>query len=152
VDFKLPASITSTLHWMSDQFHPPAALTPKYPRRNNTPTPMDRKLGGPQSRSGCSGEEKIEPLLSPIHYTGWATPPPLNISIQCSTQQFASYVTTRSFLACHQPSETPPQIFCNGVSSNLSLLSNNHEQLPLQQLQDIDTSNSCRYIAMIYEH
>jgi hypothetical protein len=40
---------------VSSQLHPPAALPPgKEPRY-----PLDRRLGGPQSRSGRCGEEKI---------------------------------------------------------------------------------------------
>jgi hypothetical protein len=42
---------------------------PLYPQRKNPRYPLDRRLGGPRSRSGCSGEEKnsqpppgIEPL------------------------------------------------------------------------------------------
>jgi hypothetical protein len=37
---------------MSDQLHAPAALPPGK-------EPLDRRLGGPQSRSGRGGEEKI---------------------------------------------------------------------------------------------
>jgi hypothetical protein len=35
---------------VSGQLHAPAALPPGYP--------LDRRLGGPQSHSGCGGEEK----------------------------------------------------------------------------------------------
>jgi hypothetical protein len=39
---------------VSGQLHPPAALPPgKEPL-----VPLDRRLGGPQSRSTCDGEEK----------------------------------------------------------------------------------------------
>jgi hypothetical protein len=31
---------------------------PLYPQGNNTWYPLDGSLGGPQSRSGCSGKEK----------------------------------------------------------------------------------------------
>jgi hypothetical protein len=52
---------------VSGQLHAPAALPPgKEPRY-----PLDRRLGGPQSRSGRFGEEKI---LDP---TGTRTPNPL---------------------------------------------------------------------------
>jgi len=34
-------------------------LRPHYPRGNNSRLPLDRMLGGPQGRSGCSGEEKF---------------------------------------------------------------------------------------------
>jgi hypothetical protein len=41
--------------------------------------PLDRRLGGPQSRSGCDGKETNPCLfrksnLQPSHYTDWATP------------------------------------------------------------------------------
>jgi hypothetical protein len=39
---------------MSGQLHAPAAL----PQRKEPRYPLDRGLGGPQSRSGRSGEEK----------------------------------------------------------------------------------------------
>jgi len=49
---------------MNGQLHAPAALTPgKLP-----PYPLDRRLGGPQSRSGHGGEEKNSqppPRMSP---------------------------------------------------------------------------------------
>jgi hypothetical protein len=32
---------------------------PLYPQRKNLQYPLDRRLGGPQSRSGRRGEEKI---------------------------------------------------------------------------------------------
>jgi hypothetical protein len=40
---------------VSDQFHDPAAL---YPRGKSPWYLLDRRLGGPQSRSGRGGEEK----------------------------------------------------------------------------------------------
>jgi len=40
---------------VSGQFHEPAALPPPPPTTRYT---MDRKLGGPQSRSGRSGQKK----------------------------------------------------------------------------------------------
>jgi hypothetical protein len=63
---------------MSCQLHAPATLYPgKDPRY-----PLDRKLGGPQSRSGRGGEEKnyqllprLEPpIVQPVVqlYTYWA--------------------------------------------------------------------------------
>jgi hypothetical protein len=51
---------------VSDQFHSPVAFR----RGNNSRYPLDRRLGGPQSRSGQHGEEKI---LAP---TGTRTPTP----------------------------------------------------------------------------
>jgi hypothetical protein len=39
---------------MSDQFHAPAAL----PQEKSPWYPLDRRLGGSQSRSGRGGEEK----------------------------------------------------------------------------------------------
>jgi hypothetical protein len=39
---------------VSGQLHVPAAL----PRRKSPLYPLDRRLGGSQSRSGCGGEEK----------------------------------------------------------------------------------------------
>jgi hypothetical protein len=41
---------------VSGQLHAPAALTPK--ERVPGTYPLDRRLGGPQSRSGRVGEEK----------------------------------------------------------------------------------------------
>jgi len=44
-------------------------LRPLYPQRYNPWYPLDRKLGGPQSWSGCSGEEKNShslPGLKPL--------------------------------------------------------------------------------------
>jgi hypothetical protein len=46
-----------------------------YPRGKSPPYPLDRRLGGPQSRSGRRGEDKI------IDPTGTRTPTPL-LSIQ----------------------------------------------------------------------
>jgi hypothetical protein len=46
--------LTSALAGVSDQFHAPATL----PREKSPRYPLDRKLGGPQSRSGRRGEEK----------------------------------------------------------------------------------------------
>jgi len=44
---------------VSGQLHTPAALSP-----GRSPWyPMDRRLGGPQSWAGCSGEEKNSQLL-----------------------------------------------------------------------------------------
>jgi hypothetical protein len=40
---------------VSDQFHDPAALPPG---KKPTWYPVDRRLGGPQSRSGHSGSEE----------------------------------------------------------------------------------------------
>jgi hypothetical protein len=40
---------------MSGQLHAPAALSPVKELR----VPLDRRLGGPQSRSGRRGEKKI---------------------------------------------------------------------------------------------
>jgi hypothetical protein len=63
---------------VSGQRHALAALYPRYP--------LDRRLGGPQNRSGRRGlEEKsfapVEdrtPIVQPVvrHYTDWATPAP----------------------------------------------------------------------------
>jgi hypothetical protein len=39
---------------VSDQLHAPAAL----PQGKSPSYPLDRRLGGPQSRSGRGGEEK----------------------------------------------------------------------------------------------
>jgi hypothetical protein len=44
--------------YVSGQLHAPAAL----PQGKISWYPLDRRLGGPQSRSGCSGEEKISQL------------------------------------------------------------------------------------------
>jgi hypothetical protein len=51
-------TFSSPRHWLevSGQLHAPAALLPgKEPPHY----PLDRRLGGPQSRSGRRGEEKI---------------------------------------------------------------------------------------------
>jgi hypothetical protein len=51
---------------VSGQFHAPAALTPeKGPRY-----PLDRRLGGHQSRSECGDEEKKNagPVLQPLKF------------------------------------------------------------------------------------
>jgi hypothetical protein len=52
---------------VSVQLHAPAAL----PRGKSYRYPLDRRLGGPQSRSGRCGEEKI------LHPTGTRIPTPL---------------------------------------------------------------------------
>jgi hypothetical protein len=39
---------------VSGELHTPAAFTPEV----RSPVPLDRRLGGPQNRSGCGGEEK----------------------------------------------------------------------------------------------
>jgi hypothetical protein len=71
---------------VSGQLHAPAGLTagkePLYP--------LDRRVGGPQSRSGRSGEEKNSqppsresnprtPIVQPVaqRYTDWATTVPV---------------------------------------------------------------------------
>jgi hypothetical protein len=44
------------------------APRPFYPQRKSPWYPLDRRLGGPQSRSGCGGEEKNSqplPVLEP---------------------------------------------------------------------------------------
>jgi hypothetical protein len=47
-------SLSQHLLEVSGQLYVPAALPP-----GKEPEPMDRSLGGPQSRSGRRGEEKI---------------------------------------------------------------------------------------------
>jgi hypothetical protein len=56
---------------------------PLYPRGKSSRYPLDRRLGGPQSRSGQRGEEKVldptgtrTPALrsSGHHYTDYAIP------------------------------------------------------------------------------
>jgi len=44
---------------VSGQLHAPAAL----PLEKEPPYPLDRRLGRPQSWSGCNGEEKKSLLL-----------------------------------------------------------------------------------------
>jgi hypothetical protein len=59
MEVQLNAFLTSALDG-SGQLHAPAALTPsKSPRY-----PLDRKLGGPQSRSGSGGEKY--PIIVPV--------------------------------------------------------------------------------------
>jgi hypothetical protein len=60
---------------VSGQLHAPAALPP----RKEPQYPLDRKLGGPQSRPGRDGEEKISCLFRESNpgrpassYTNWA--------------------------------------------------------------------------------
>jgi hypothetical protein len=67
---------------VSGQRHAPAAL---YPRGKDPRYPLDRRLGGPQSRSGrrdweknplpLSGSNLDHPIVQPVvrHYTDWAT-------------------------------------------------------------------------------
>jgi hypothetical protein len=68
---------------VSGQRHAPAAL---YPRRKNPRYPLDRGLGGPQSRSGRRGlEEKSgdrTPIVQPVvrHYIAWATAAPISVT------------------------------------------------------------------------
>jgi hypothetical protein len=52
-------SLTSALVEVSGQFHAPAALPPGKELRY----PLDRRLGGPQSRSGRGGEKNSQPPL-----------------------------------------------------------------------------------------
>jgi hypothetical protein len=66
---------------MSGQLHPPAAL----PRAKNPGYPLDRRLGGPQNRSGRRGENSwpyrdsnsdlsvVQPVAS--RYTNYAITP-----------------------------------------------------------------------------
>jgi hypothetical protein len=61
-------------------------LLPLYSRGNRPRHPLDRKLGGPQSRSGrCEEDKNLPPAgnttrsVQPVarHYTDWAIPNPL---------------------------------------------------------------------------
>jgi hypothetical protein len=49
---------------VSGQLHAPAAL----PQRKSLSYPLDKRLGGPQSQSGCSEEKNSQPLkgLEPL--------------------------------------------------------------------------------------
>jgi hypothetical protein len=52
---------------------------PLYPQGKSPLYPLDRKLGGPQSRSGRGDEEKNSqspPIIQPVaqRYTDWAIP------------------------------------------------------------------------------
>jgi hypothetical protein len=64
---------------VSGQRHVPAAL---YLRGKDTRYPLDRRLDGPQSRSGhkglCRGSNPYRPVVQSVvrHYTAWATPAP----------------------------------------------------------------------------
>jgi hypothetical protein len=71
---------------VSGQRHAPAAPHPGKGHRY----PLDRRLGGPQSRSGHEGYRKnpvrlpgIEPWSSSLvrHYTDWATPAPVVVVV-----------------------------------------------------------------------
>jgi hypothetical protein len=66
---------------LSGQLHIPTAL----PRGKSPWYPLYRRLGGPQSRPGCCGEEKNlahdvnrTPAVETVarHYTDWAIPTP----------------------------------------------------------------------------
>jgi hypothetical protein len=75
---------------VSDQLHAPAALPPG----KEPPVPLDRRLGGPQSRSGRHGEEKIltptgtrnsEPSVLRFlasRYTDCAIPAPVSCEVR----------------------------------------------------------------------
>jgi hypothetical protein len=68
---------------VSGQLYAPGAL---FPKGMSPPYPLDRRLGGPQSRSGWGGEEKNSqpltgletPIIQPVaqHCTNWAIPAP----------------------------------------------------------------------------
>jgi hypothetical protein len=65
VDVKFHIFFTSTLvggEWSASR----SAIYPRYP--------LDRRLGGPQTRSGCRGEDKI------LDSTGIPTPSPQSSS------------------------------------------------------------------------
>jgi hypothetical protein len=60
---------------VSGQLHAPTALPPG----KEPPYPLDKRLGGPQSRSGRYGEERnLTPAFQPVarRYTYWAIPIP----------------------------------------------------------------------------
>jgi hypothetical protein len=61
---------------VSDQLHNPAALPPE----KEPSYPVDRRLGGPLSRSGRSGEEKnsqLPPGIEPYNFDRPARSPAL---------------------------------------------------------------------------
>jgi hypothetical protein len=68
--FSSTHSLTSALDGFSGQLHAPAAL----PTGKSSWYPLDRRLGGPQSRSGRGGEEKNSqplpglepPIIQPV--------------------------------------------------------------------------------------
>jgi hypothetical protein len=51
-EYSFYSFLTSALDGVSGQRHAPAAL---YPREKDPRYPLDRKLGGPESRSGRRG-------------------------------------------------------------------------------------------------
>jgi hypothetical protein len=77
---KTPPLLTSALDGGEQSTSCPSSFTP---RGKSLQHPLGRKLGGPQSWSGCYGEEKNltsartqTPAIQPIacHYNNWANP------------------------------------------------------------------------------
>jgi hypothetical protein len=101
---------------VSGEHHAPAAL---YPRGRDPRYPLDRRLGGPQSRVWTQGlEEKSSvsvgdrtPVVQSVvrHYTDWATPAP-NLWILTS-------IIYCVIILCYVPSVLKMLKFCWTVSS-----------------------------------
>jgi hypothetical protein len=74
---------------VSGQLHDPAAL----PQGKSSWNPLDRRLGGPQSRSGRGGEEKKNPQPLP------GLEPPISQTVdQASTQAISLIASTAESL------------------------------------------------------
>jgi hypothetical protein len=55
------------------------------PRQFTPPHPLDRRLGGPQSRSGCRGEKSLAPAEN-------RTPAVQPVAVLTQLSQYACYV------------------------------------------------------------
>jgi hypothetical protein len=106
---------------VSGQFHAPAL----YSRGKSPWYPLVRSLGGPQSKSGRRGEDKIvhptgtqlRPLSRPVSsYTDYAIPAPVLGKVS-ALQQFCGYVIP--WVGNH--TEENPRML-NGISSTAILV------------------------------
>jgi hypothetical protein len=80
---------------VSGQVHAPAAL----PQGKSPWYPLDRSLGGPQSRHGCDGEEKNSQSLQGLE------PPIIQPVAQCYTTElplnlFSAYWNEKMVMNC----------------------------------------------------
>jgi hypothetical protein len=108
---------------------------PLYPRRKSLRYPLDRRLGGPQSRSGRRGEENILD-----HPTGTRTPTPRSSSPQplCLRRMLMLSCLTRFQTAAVQ--ELPSKF----LSQSIINLSSNHwtlKRLPTNAVLRQSTKN-----------
>jgi len=94
---------------------------PLYLQRKSPWYPLDRRLGGPQSRSGHSGEEKIypdHPTRSPALYHGTTPATYLLRAVTFEVLHFSSYALSPTLLPA-----TVWNIFGSPVGEQLSVLS-----------------------------